>query len=366
MDIPSSSSPFSSFCWTPIHGAIASDNVDLFDHLVQLGSRCESSFNDNYYAHFLASLSAGSAMCEQVVAACSSSSAPHNVLLNSTGGSCYNARPLHIASRSGHSNVVRRLLKCSKVDPNLRDEVTGMTAVHEACERSDLSILSIFGSVSDRLDLLMTDSSGKTCIDIAIESKNIQMLELLVRMRRNDVLERVLHARPGSTDAPSILISLEIENLRFARSLGYVLPDLEFEDGGYVEEKSEEKSGCGLKDEILVDRTMVESMKKMKLNNETSSSSLIEADISNTILDGSCMTESGLNGVDQLSSPSSLLSLPLVHVAVTEEMLSVSNQIVKILVVAAFEAGISSREFHAHSCFSQGSLYTEHVRVSQE
>ena len=43
----------------------------------------------------------------------------------------------------------------------------------------------------------------------------------------------------------------------------------------------------------------------------------------------------------------------------TMEALQVSNQIAKILITAAFEAGINSQEFHAHSCFSKGLLYTE-------
>ena len=51
-------------------------------------------------------------------------------------------------------------------------------------------------------------------------------------------------------------------------------------------------------------------------------------------------------------------------IAAMKEMLAVSNQIVKILIVAAYEAGITDCEFHAHPCYSQGTLFTEHVRVS--
>ena len=364
MDLPSSltssSSPLSSFCWTPLHGAIARDNVDLFDRLVDLGGGDKSTFNDNYYSHFLAVSSAGSAMCEQVVGACSSISAPHNILLNSTGGSCYKARPLHLATRSNHSDVVKRLLKCSKVDPNLRDEMTGMTAVHEACKDDNLNILSIFGSVSDRLDLLMTDFHGKTCIDIAIERKNVQMLELLVKMRRNDVLERVLHARHSSIESPSILVSLELENIQFAKSLGYVLQTTELADGGCIEEKSEVDNDNRFENKILnpteIDVAIVESMRDMEIRATNSPSRMAEqslqAEKSKLSLQNRCI-------VDNREKHQSLDPI-----AAMKEMLAVSNQIVKILIVAAHEAGITDREFHAHPCYSQGTLFTEHVRVS--
>lgn len=367
MDLPSSptssSSPLSSFCWTPLHGAIARDNVDLFDRLVELGGGDKSTFNDNYYSHFLAVSSAGSAMCEQVVGACSSISAPHNILLNSTGGSCYRARPLHLATRSSHSDVVKRLLKCSKVDPNLRDEVTGMTAVHEACKDDNLNILSIFGAVSDRLDLLMTDFHGKTCIDIAIERKNVPMLKLLVKMRRNDVLERVLHARHSSVESPSILVSLELENIKFAESLGYVLQTTELADGGCVEEKSEVDNDSRFDNKILspaeIDVAIVDAIKKIEVSSQTSSAQSTEkspqADNSKFSLQNGCITDN--REVHREKS--------LDAVAAMKELLSVSNQIVKILIVAAFEAGITDSEFHAHPCYSQGALFTEHVRVSQ-
>ena len=36
-----------------------------------------------------------------------------------------------------------------------------------------------------------------------------------------------------------------------------------------------------------------------------------------------------------------------------------SDEILKILIIASYEAGITSNDFHAHSCYAKGNLYTE-------
>ena len=186
--------------WTALHGAIAGDNGALVD--IILKGR-QQDLNSHNYAHFLACSNAGSLVCDQIISACSSSTS-YSALLNSQGSCKGSARPLHLAAKARNSHALSRLLRCSKVDPNGRDEVSNLTAVHETCLAGDLEILQIFGQFADRLDLLSVDSKGKTCIDIAIESKNVEMLQLLVKVRRNDVLERILRI----SDSPSLLVRL--------------------------------------------------------------------------------------------------------------------------------------------------------------
>lgn len=301
--------------------------MDLVDTLLK---EAQVDLGPHSYGHFLACTEAGPIVCDQIVAACSSSSS-YSALLNNPAGSEWPARPLHLAARAGNFNAVNRLLRCSKVDPNARDEVTGMTAVHEACQRADLDILRTFGHVSDRLDLLSTDFDGKTCIELAVETKNIHILELLVKMRRNDVLEKVLR----STESPSILVQLEVENLAIARALGYCTSET---GEGYCEEKSN--------DELIIIPLDCDGMSE-SMKNENSALSPISmaefqtVDFSNAGLVDDC-------GREDVPSQDTR----------NTEMLLISNQIIKLLIDAAGEAGIPD-EFHAHHCFARGVLYSE-------
>lgn len=322
------------FLWTPLHGAIAGDNMDLVDTLLKEAKQDLGSY---FYGHFLACTKAGPIVCDQIVNACSSSSS-YSALLNNPAGPEWPARPLHLAARAGNFNAVNRLLRCSKVDPNARDDLTGMTAVHEACQRVDLDMLRTFGHVSDRLDLLSTDLEGKTCIELAVETKNVHILELLIKMRRNDVLEKVLR----STEAPSILVQLEEENLAIARALGYSSNE---SGDGYVEEKANDEL-----DIIPLDVDGIrESMKNENIETGALSPiSMVEfqtVDFSNPGL----VDDSGKEDIPQPDTRN------------TEKLL-ISNQILRLLIDAASEAGIPD-EFHAHHCFARGELYSEYASL---
>jgi hypothetical protein len=281
--------------------------MDLVDTLLK---EAQVDLGPYSYGHFLACTEAGPIVCDQIVAACSSSSS-YSVLLNNPAGPEWPARPLHLAARAGNFNAVNRLLRCSKVDPNARDEVTGMTAVHEACQRADLDILT------------------------AVETKNIHMLELLVKMRRNDVLEKVLR----STEAPSILVQLEVENLAIARALGYSTNE---SGEGYVEEKTN--------DELIIVPLDCEGMSDSVKNENSEANAL--SPISMAEFQTVDFSNAGL--VDDCGKED---TIPLLDTRNTE-MLLISNQIIKLLIDAAGEAGIPD-EFHAHHCFASGVLYSE-------
>jgi Ankyrin repeats (3 copies) len=318
--------------WTALHGAIAGDNSALVDALLKEG---QQDLDSNYYAHFLACTNAGSTVCDQIISACSSS-ATYSALLNFPGSCTGTARPLHLAARARNPHALSRLLRCSKVDPNARDNESELTAVHETCLRDDIEMLHMFGQFADRLDLLSVDSRGKTCIDVAIDSKNVEMLKLLVKMRRNDVLERVLRVSSG----PSLLVQLEEENLSMAHALGYVTD-----------------SGQGRRAERADDELIVIC--------ETTVDGLVQALQETTIDDSTvlpfstaplkCLDPGHGDKLDIPNSTSvSCTALP------TTQMLLEGNQILRVLISAANDAGIPD-QYHYHACFSKGLLFTEFV-----
>ena len=341
------------FQWTPLHGAIASDNKNLVETLLSKieinknTDKNDDNFGCHFYAHFLSTSLATGDVCDIIIDTCSSSIS-HNILLNSIGNNYYNVRPLHLATRNNNIYAINKLLKCTKIDPNLIDDVSGMTAVHEACQKNNLEILQIFGDLSDRLDLLIPDFNGKTCIDLAIETKNVKMLELLVKMRRNDVLEKVLHARPGNTEVSSILIQLENENMKYANFFGY-FQQINMDTEGYIEEKSdennEEELDRNMTDHEEINIALSESIKSLKI--EKIDSILSEDHIENEI---NLLNIHELKITEQDNSNTVLPTI---------EMLQLSDKILKILIIASYEAGITSNEFHAHSCYAKGNLYTE-------
>lgn len=318
--------------WTALHGAIAGDNSALVDVLLKDG---QQDLDSNYYAHFLACTNAGSSVCDQIISACSSS-ATYSALLNFAGPCTGTARPLHLAARARNPHALSRLLRCSKVDPNARDDESDLTAVHETCLRDDIKMLQIFGQFADRLDLSSVDSRGKTCIDIAIDSKNVDMLKLLVKMRRNDVLERVLRVSGG----PSLLVQLEEENLSMAHALGYVTDTGE----GHRAERAD--------DELIVicEGTvdgLVQALRDITIDDATI------LPLSTAPL--KCLDPG--HG-DKLDTPNST-SIPCTVLPTTQMSLE-GNQILRVLISAANDAGIPD-QYHCHACFSKGLLFTEFV-----
>lgn len=272
-------------------------------------------------------------VCDLVINSCASSSS-YNTLLNSIVEP-YTAKPLHVATRSGNTNAVERLLKCSKVDPNSIDEACGLTAIHEACINGDLNTISAFGKVSDRLDLLVATTEGKTCIDTAIDMRNFLMLEMLVRMRRNDVLERILHSR--ATESVSLLMQLEIENMSLAKSLGY------------VEKEMIEISAVILEECV----SLIEPMNNLSIINESK--------VSESVSD---ILPEELYAEPEAPVSDEEILMEILHKysdKTVDEASKVSDQIVELLTKAVIEAGIVSEDFHAHVCYSQGQLFKEYV-----
>ena len=68
-------------------------------------------------------------------------------------------RPLTMAVRKGNVQLIESLVRCSKIDLNAIDELSQMTAFHEACLKTDsnkLDVIRAFAAGSDRLDMLVS------------------------------------------------------------------------------------------------------------------------------------------------------------------------------------------------------------------
>jgi hypothetical protein len=115
-------------------------------------------------------------------------------------------------------------------------------------------------------DFFFHSDDGKTSIDIAIDSRNFLMLEMLLIMRRNDVLERILHSR--ATEDISVLTKLENENIILAKNLGFI-----------------EKEIIDISTVILEENTfLVESMNDLSITNESKISESFDENVLGEII----------------------------------------------------------------------------------
>ena len=358
--------------WTPLHGAIAMDNFDLVRGLLDDN---QASITAAPYAHFLTDTLATSSVCEHIVAACAVVYSTNPSLLGLPLNEPYAARPLHLAVRGRHFSAVNALARCPKIDLNVRDEVSGMTVLHEICLRGDEEMLRMFMDVSDRLDLLVdrltipaatnnnnnnnnNESSPviplpKSCVEAVLDSRNASMLRLLMSMRRNDVLERVLTVRENTDEigSSSLLMQLEVENMNLAKVMGFAIPPV---PTSIVNETNQEESNDGLLDQLQqmtlgatgetlpTSSTLPNDTNDMEFSSEEPEQAQTQLDLE--------------QGVDEtvatvqftLDIPSGLSS---------EELLARSDMILKMLLPVINDAGLGD---HAHPCYANGTTYRDY------
>ena len=133
-----------------------------------------------------------------------------------------------------NATLVAILVVEPKVNPNALSGAgaSSRTALHEAVEMAAtteeagkgkaVKVLEAFAAGADRLDMCVEDAYGNTCIDAAIAARDHSIVTMLMTMRRNDVIERVLTARNGGS---SLLFELEEENMQKAKDAGYFLEE---------------------------------------------------------------------------------------------------------------------------------------------
>ena len=334
--------------WSALHAAIAADNSDLVKALLARGADVVGAYA---FVHFTAATNAGVAVVDAVVSA-ASQSANFQALLNSVAHSgnpeCeIVARPLTIAARRGNASALQALVGCLKVDPNLRDEATGTTAVHDIVERSDLSALDAVAVAADRIDLLVEGPHGTTSVDVAIEGKDLPVLERLLSMRRNDVVERVLFQR-GCVE--SLLCTAERENIRLATECGFV---------SSVKQEGERATATGPVEE-----------EKAELSSPRQQDEQEEAAVANGRggLGDEETKEVCEEATDLLNQKEErlMVPLPVADVADAEprivsahdlKLLQESDDLVLVLMRAV--NGLVGPDVHAHHCFYEGRLYRD-------
>ena len=199
--------------WTALHGAISGGNSELFQTLLLKGLSVE----EGSYAAFLATVpNLDASVADLVVQECSNSDNYADMLNKSTA--------LALAVRCENATAVAALLKSPKVDVNAVDSSTGATPFSEACDLygADSPVVAAFSEVMDKVDLLIEDSNGITCIDRATKTRDISLLSLFLAKRENDVIERLIRL-PGEGQ-PSLLEACELETIRLLNKMGVSEP----------------------------------------------------------------------------------------------------------------------------------------------
>ena len=355
--------------WTPLHGAIAMDNFDLVRGLLDDN---QASITSAPYAHFLADTLATSSVCEHIVAACAMVYSANPSLLGLPLNEPYASRPLHLAVRGRHFSAVNALARCPKIDLNARDEISGMTVLHEICLRGDEEMLRMFMDVSDRLDLLvdrMTVSTAtnnnnnnnndsnplpKSCVEAVLDSRNASMLRILLSMRRNDVLERVLTVREnteetGSSNSHSLLMQLEVENMNLAKVMGFAVPAV---SSSRVKETNQEEGDD-------MNQGLSEHLQQMTLGATGETIPNDAKDLEEFDSEKQEQIQDQMESEQELNEtvPTIQFTLEIPDGITSEEMLERSDLILKMLLPVINDAGLGD---HAHPCYANGTTYREY------
>lgn len=173
------------------------------------------------------------------------------------------ATPLIWGSRKGHSSVVKILLKCEGIDPNIVDS-SGNTALHYACRANDLTVASLLFAAGADLMIrnerneyamqlpLDTFNFFKSCTldqyDMTIQnniaaksvaaSKSViarfEMNEMLENINRRRVEIKKMNTNSKRSAELETLMSLELPNVHQAGDDARVLQEIMFSRLGEV------------------------------------------------------------------------------------------------------------------------------------
>lgn len=185
--------------WSCLHGAISMQNIELIEYILTI----DHSFPSDCL-HYAASSHLSSSGLKHLIEAIGSSS-DYNVHFNKPGKS-FSSSPIHIAIQ--HENVlfIEAAATNLKFDVNIRVDGSDGTPCHEICRRGSLAALTALSTAADRLDFLLTDCNGLTCLELAISAENVSIVKLLIDMRRNDCIEILTRT---NADGSTLLCELE-------------------------------------------------------------------------------------------------------------------------------------------------------------
>jgi ankyrin repeat protein len=200
--------------WTILHGVISGNNHEYAEYLIE---NIHVPLYTDAYLHFIASFGGCSRYTAKFfVNSYTKSSSPHSLVAINGIDMVNDTRPVHLAVKNRNLVVLEEILKSVKLNINLRDELSGCTAFHLACALGDLDVVDVFKIVIDKVDFLLEDVHGNTCIEVALAQNNLFIVERLLAWRRNDVIERLIGKR--SHRDHSLLYELELENIQLIKA----------------------------------------------------------------------------------------------------------------------------------------------------
>jgi ankyrin repeat protein len=415
--------------WTPLLAAMHNNNLQLTQELIAHGARTD---DDKQFLHSLATNGYLSReMADFVVHQICSCSVDYHTFLN-TCVSSGSSRPIAVAVRAQNINLVRALTAAHKCELNVVDEVTGQTPFFEACavvaaassnRGENMDVVTAFAeNASDKLDFLIkcafsapatggddkngtaSDVAGYTAdgkypitvVELVLAAQHEPLLQLLINMRRNDVVEIVVSASNNSnafTNDPgsSILETLERANITLAQKCGcYAKSDMEpSESNGKTAEVLDAYVNGNLAlsmNDIKLDRT-VASLSSESPDKEGQVQTYAFGNSATVMAAGAYYSDSDLDGsnhgapfMDTGPAKTPFVPFATVSEQVSEvpqrkrivptmaelQALERSNRILSCLLGAVNGAGFSAEENHVHACFAKGMTYSEYCAVGME
>jgi hypothetical protein len=227
--------------WNAMHIAVLNNNPDLVNFLIESGLQLT---DDDRFIHLISTsgVEVDIEIIDQLIFFCSEN-INYKFYLNEPFNNIDSLirRPLLMAVRQEKISLIKGLISCAKVDINAVDEISGMTAFHEACISDKLPLVQAFRSSSDKIDVFSVGTGLDNCIVSVINKKSLNILNEIISMRKNDVIECLL---TDDGENSSFLVRLEESNINLALSLGY-----QFSSISTADENSEEVELIIIKDE---------------------------------------------------------------------------------------------------------------------
>lgn len=361
--------------WTAIHGCIMHDNYEMLEKVLTAKPHMIQWYPYVYFAACIKGLSPQTAKLV-VDASSSCNSVVSNQLLNERVEGV--TRPIFAAIRNENMALLNELVKCGKCSLGLPDMAScGRSPVHEIIHcalhsnksEKALEMLQVFEQyASDRVDLLLVDNFGYTCIDEVVQAQNLEFFQLLVCMRKNDVAEKLLSVRsvehfedgkmkenavpevpeePQVDDAPGLSITPR-RGGGDEHGIAYATGSLLFElEKTYMVHAIE----CGFHD-YVADMLVEEAAKEL----EVTENSLVE-NVEALHLEPDAEEEA----VEAVEKQPKIYS----HGIKNEEIIRREQFLMVVLdLLSSIGNNVVDADAHAHVCFHNGILFTEYCENS--
>lgn len=315
--------------WTVLHAAIVSNSESFLNYIWGL----RVTLFKFPYVHFVASNPNLSEATISSVVMRAALTPVHGSLLNAAL-TVYPTPPIHIAVKCRNVEFLKCMCALPQCDPNVVDKA-GRTAIHVACLANDVDLALLFLDYSDAVDILQKDNAGETCVDVAVKSKNVALLNALLSVKRMEVLEHLLAVDESSPNKESILMRVERENIFLCGMLGIAAPVVQTDTTVDVETTTE--------DAVPVER------KESDLP-----PILSETDDGPTAVDMCGTSDDSQRCAEEVARETFARTYDN-----PEEELEKSDALLQEVILLLQDLNIADADVHAHKCFHDGILYRE-------